>query len=90
MCQYCTSVKTPDHICPVRLNELSTDGVSPGKPARPDSERIDPATLAALRATPRLPQRQDDLTSQLHDLILFGTKLGLYDAVDWILNKPKN
>jgi hypothetical protein len=33
---------------------------------------------------PQQPQRQDDLNSQLFDLMWAGCQLGLYDAVDYI------
>ncbi len=30
------------------------------------------------------PQRQDSLAEQLHDLCIVATRLGMYDAVDWL------
>jgi hypothetical protein len=37
-----------------------------------------------LEQIPKLPQRQDDLTSQLIDLKIVATRLGMYDAADWL------
>lgn len=53
------------------------------------NDKIDSTTLKALKNTPKLPQRQDSLVEQLHDLFLFATKLGMYDAADWIVNGSK-
>lgn len=33
---------------------------------------------------PQLPQRQDSLADQLHDLHIVATRLGMYDAADWL------
>ena len=33
----------------------------------------------------KLPQAQYDLTRQLHELVVIGNRLGLYDASDFIM-----
>lgn len=33
---------------------------------------------------PELPQRQDSLIDQLEDLVATATRLGMYDAADWV------
>jgi hypothetical protein len=35
------------------------------------------------------PQRQDSLTDQLIDLHIVATKLGMYDAADWMWKNAK-
>lgn len=35
-------------------------------------------------AIPPRDQRQDDLLTQLEDLVMVATRLGMYDAADWI------
>jgi hypothetical protein len=37
-----------------------------------------------LSQVPNLPQRQDDITSQLHDIIAVANRLGMCDAADAI------
>lgn len=37
-----------------------------------------------LKKIPRLPQRQDSLTEQMHDLYHVANHFGLYDAADYI------
>jgi len=33
---------------------------------------------------PKMAQRQDSVTQQIEDLLLVATKLGMYDARDWL------
>lgn len=33
------------------------------------------------------PQRQDDVLTQLNDLHWVATRLGMYDAADWLRNR---
>lgn len=50
------------------------------------SMRIQNAMTRAVSRSPILPvvQRQDSLTDQLYDLWVVSTKLGMYDAADWL------
>jgi hypothetical protein len=42
--------------------------------------------LALVRALPRQSQRQDSLNDQLEDLRLVASRLGMYDAADWLVS----
>lgn len=33
---------------------------------------------------PEMTQRQDSVTDQVKDLLMVATKLGMYDARDWV------
>ena len=33
---------------------------------------------------PEMAQRQDSVTEQMHDLLAVATRLGMYDARDWV------
>lgn len=48
------------------------------------SQRMVLPDTAWLSDIPQRPQRQDSLSDQLHDLTLVATRLGMYDAADWL------
>lgn len=51
------------------------------------------ANYVEAKAQERLAQRQDSVADQLRDLVAVATKLGMYDAADWIhtrLDRERN
>ena len=38
-----------------------------------------------LKKIPKMAQRQDSASDQISDLLMVASKLGMYDARDWIL-----
>jgi hypothetical protein len=45
---------------------------------------IDMSSEELLAKIPEMAQRQDSTTEQINDLLKVATKLGMYDARDWI------
>jgi uncharacterized protein (UPF0335 family) len=41
-------------------------------------------TRAAIDQIEQVPQRQDSLADQIRDVIVAASKLGCYDAADWV------
>jgi hypothetical protein len=51
------------------------------------AQQNDDKILEILAAIENQPKSKDDLFMQIHDLMLVGNKLGLHDAVDFLIEK---
>lgn len=49
--------------------------------------RLQPPARPSGLNIPQQPQRQDDVSSQLRDLVEVANRLGMYDAADWLKEK---